>query len=240
MTLNKDYITHRQTPQMPLNTILRALRVLGCEFPTQPYMRGLRQKYCDLWAYADVIANLLRQENTEYSVIEEEITQTFSLLVSMDTDDTREMSRYLFESCSDRESIINAVIGQLRKKEMADPTKTYSMNITFDNVSDSAAAPKTGKLMFRNGTWILTVHSDLQMRATGYECVTESELKTSCWKLTGWNQISESEACMQTNVTLGNADAIMFFQTKKDSKPEAVNYTYTQEESCTITQTSSI
>jgi hypothetical protein len=220
---------------MPLQTVLRALRVLGCDIQPRPFMRGLRQKYSDLWAYADVLANLMCEENTEYSVIEEEVTQTFSLLVRMDADDTREMSRYLFRSCADRESIITAVIGQLRKREMADPTKTYSMDITFANASDSAAAPKTGNLMFRNGTWILTVHSDLRMSASGYGYVTERELATSCWKLTGWNQISESEACMQTDVTFGETEATLFFQTKDNAF-----LNYTKEQSCTITQSSAI
>ena len=102
---------------MPLHTILRALRVLGCEYEAPSLMESMRYRYPDLWAYADVIANMMCGKGGEYVLIdkEEEITdeciETFQLLVSMDGEDAETMTKYLFQSKRDHKSIIEAVVG---------------------------------------------------------------------------------------------------------------------------------
>ena len=204
---------------MPLHTILRALRVLGCEFEAPSFdMAAMREKYPDLWAYADVLANLMYGKDEEYARIEEmdEITneciETFNLLVNMDGDDAGAMTKYLFQSRRDRKSIIEAVVGELRKGKMADPTKTYSLDITLNNISSDMHAPTKGKLMFHKGTWFFTAANQPELRARGYECVTEDEINSSIWVLDGWRKENPTTAAMQTEVEFGSTRVTMFFE----------------------------
>ena len=204
---------------MPLHTILRALRVLGCEFETPPpLMESMRSRYPDLWAYADVLANLMCGKGGEYALLEKEdkITneciETFQLLVSMDKEDAETMTKYLFQSKRDRKSIIEAVVGELRQEKMADPTKRYSLDITLNNISNNMNAPTTGKLMLHNSTWYFTADNQPELRAHGYECVTEDEITNSIWVLDGWRKENPTTAAMQTEVDFGSTRVTMFFQ----------------------------
>ena len=204
---------------MPLHTILRALRVLGCEFEAPSFdMAAMREKYPDLWAYADVLANLMCVNGKEYTRIEEmdeiadECIETFNLLVNMDGDDADAMTKYLFQSSRDRKSIIEAVVGELRKEKMADPTKRYSLDITPNNISSDMRAPTQGRLMLHNGTWFFTADNQPELRARGYECVTEDEINNSTWILDGWRKDNATTAAMQTEVKFGSTRVTMFFQ----------------------------
>ena len=203
---------------MPLHTILRALRVLGCQFEAPFDMAAMREKYPDLWAYADVLANLMCVKGEEYTRIEEmdEITdeciETFNLLVNMDGDDADAMTRYLFQSRRDRKSIIEAVVGELRQEKMADPTKRYSLDVNLQNISNDRTAPETGRLMFHNGTWYFTATNQPELTARGYECVTEDEITNSIWVLDGWRKENPTTAAMQTEVDFGSTRVTMFFQ----------------------------
>ena len=204
---------------MPLHTILRALRVLGCQFETpQPLMESMRSRYPDLWAYADVIANMICGKGGEYallkneSVITDECIQTFQLLVSMDEEDAETMTKYLFQSKRDRKSIIEAVVGELRKGRMANPTQRYSLEVNLQNISSDRTAPEKGKLMLHNGTWYFTATDQPELRAHGYECVTEDEITNSIWVLDGWRKENPTTAAMQTEVEFGSTRVTMFFQ----------------------------
>jgi len=204
---------------MPLHTILRALRVLGCELEAPSFdMAAMREKYPDLWAYADVLANLMCGKGKEYARIEkmdeiaDECIETFNLLVNMDGDDADAMTKYLFQSRRDRRSIIEAVVGELRKGKMADPTKRYSLDITLNNISSDMRAPTQGRLMLHNGTWFFTADNQPELRARGYECVTEDEINNSIWILDGWIKENPTTAAMQTEVKFGSTRVTMFFQ----------------------------
>jgi hypothetical protein len=154
----------------------------------------------------------------EYVLIdkEEEITdeciETFQLLVSMDGEDAETMTKYLFQSKRDRKSIIEAVVGELRKEKMADPTKRYSLDVNLQNISNDTSAPEKGKLMLHNGTWYFTADNQPELRASGYECVTEDEITNSIWVLDGWRKENPTTAAMQTEVDFGSTRVTMFFQ----------------------------
>ena len=209
-----------------LPTIRRALSFLGCDLGETDVMASMRLKYQDMWAYADVIANMIRGKE-DYAPVPSDLDDltdscvlTFKLLFQMDEGDTIQIIEHFIHSCSDRKSIVNAVIGELRKARLLNaPNTSYVFKINFHNRSGDPSAPTSAKVFFRDGRWFLMMDDQPKMAADGYGCVTEDELKYSVWHLDGWRKDDASTAALQADVELGHTRATMFFQSHYLSNP---------------------